>query len=98
MFDNAEKDLKEEETKVVICQDMDTKMNENNHMFHILEAHMVVVIDLTKIATAQTLGEVGLEVLGMTEQEACTRGHIIMDMTVQGVIGVCDQFSSQHCR
>lgn len=98
MFDSAQEVLEEEETRVVTCQDTDTEMNENNHMFRILEARAVVVIDLTKTVTAEALSEVGLEVPGITEQDACRWGHRIMDMTVQGVIGVCDQFSFQHCR
>ena len=95
MFDSAEEDLKEEETRIVICQDVSTEMNENSHTIRILEAHTIVVIQLTKIVTAQTLSEVGLEVPGMTEEDACTRGRRIMELTVRGLIGVCDQFPSQ---
>jgi len=70
-------------------------MKENSHTFRILEARAIIIIDLTKTMTAQALDEVGLEVPGMTEQDACTRGHRIMELTVRGLIGVCDQFSFQ---
>ena len=70
-------------------------MKENSHTIHILEARTIVVIDLTKTVTAEALGEVGLEVPGMTMQDACTRGHKIMELTVRGLIRVCDQFPLQ---
>ena len=95
MFDSAEEDLKEEETRMVICQDGSTEMNENSHTILIQEARTIVFIQLTNTVTAQALGEVGLEVPGMIEEDACTRGRRIMDFTMRGLIGVCDQFHSQ---
>ena len=95
MIDSAEEDLKEEETRMVICQDGLTEMNENSHTILIQEARTIVFIQLTNTVTAQALGEVGLEVPGMIEEDACTQGRRIMDFTVRGLIGVCDQFHSQ---
>lgn len=69
-------------------------MNEISHTIPIPEARTIIVIQLTKTVTAQALGEVGLEVPGMTEKDACTRGRRIMELTVQGLIGVCNQFPS----
>jgi hypothetical protein len=80
---------------MVICQDVSTEMNVNSHTILILEARTIVVIQLAKTVIAQALGEVGLEVRGMTKDDACTRGRRIMELTVRGLIGVCDQFPSQ---
>ena len=80
---------------MVICQDVSTEMNVNCHTILILEARSFVVIHVAKTVTAQALSEVGLEAPGMTEEDACTRGWMIMELTVRGLIGVCDQFPSQ---
>ena len=79
---------------MVICQDVSTDTNVNCHTILILKARSFVVIQLAKTVTDQALGEVGLEVPGMTEDDACTRGWMIMELTVRGLIGVCDQFRS----
>jgi hypothetical protein len=90
MIDSAGEDLKEEETRIAIRQDVSIGMKKNSHMIRILEAHTIIVTDLTKKVTAQALGEIGLQVPGMTEEDACIGGHRIMELTVRGRIAVCD--------
>ena len=64
---------------MVICQDVSTEMNVNSHTILILEARTIDVIQLVQTLTARALSEVGLEVQGMTEEDACTRGRRIME-------------------
>lgn len=45
---------------------MDTEQNANSHMLCILEARDVIIMDLSNTATVEALGEVVLEVPGMT--------------------------------
>jgi hypothetical protein len=47
MIDSAEEDLKEEEMRVVVREDVSPEMKVNNHTIPILEARTFVVVDLT---------------------------------------------------